>query len=333
MSRLVITESALDAVAKKFELDKNALEVKTPSGGYSRNRLAIIKSNHRQIFVKEVDTTIVPGSGQEELGWLKKDYLCMKAIQAKYPEIVPDWIELIHDDKVLCMPAYSSESGWQWHLPNQPEEQAKYIELVVNAIDSLEKLKFDKSEIAKLNLAPVFKDDLASNKGIELMASDENYRKRLISKYQKLLVSAQPHLQEPIKQIITLLGDAKKIQELVKEGQKLAAQPNDYFGHCDIRTDNIAYNPKLAQIKLVDWNWASYTPKNFGATEFLVNAKLGGADIEPWTDKLNREMIASFIGLFTRSCLKDELVEGGSLRDYQANTAAIATYLHNKLSS
>ena len=91
-----------------------------------------------------------------------------------------------------------------------------------------------------------------------------------------------------------------------------------------MRSDNLAFHPQTGELKLVDWNWASYAPRGSGATEFLIDMARHGQDVTPWLDELNAEMLAAFVGFYLIRSLKPPLQPGDNLRQMQALSAATA---------
>jgi hypothetical protein len=129
--------------------------------------------------------------------------------------------------------------------------------------------------------------------------------------------------------MIDLLNDKLALEDLSNQAALLIKQPNDRFGHCDVRSDNIAYNSSTGQVKFVDWNWASFVAAGFGSTEFLIDMSKCGVDVTPWVDELNIELLAAITGYFLKRCLYDPLAPGNTLRDAQAQSAAAALNLYN----
>lgn len=127
--------------------------------------------------------------------------------------------------------------------------------------------------------------------------------------------------------VATLLDDTK-LADLQERTARLADLPNDSLNHCDVRSDNLAYNENTGEVKLVDWNWASYAPKKFGATEFLIDMARRGVDVSPWYDDMSVDLLAATVGFFMTRSLKPPLTPGSTLRDMQAEAAAVANYLY-----
>lgn len=85
------------------------------------------------------------------------------------------------------------------------------------------------------------------------------------------------------------------------------------------------------KIKFVDWNWSSYIPKGFGATEFLVDLSRRGLDVTPWLSYLNKELLAAMVCFYAKRCLLEDLAPGNSLRIMQAQSAAAAARMYSLL--
>ena len=81
------------------------------SGGFSRNRRALVSAGDRTIFVKEVDVDLLPDDGETELAWLKKDYEVIRLLQKVHPQYVADWTMLAGDGHVLMTSSYASSEG------------------------------------------------------------------------------------------------------------------------------------------------------------------------------------------------------------------------------
>lgn len=324
-----ISEKGRQASAIELGCGVDDIQIVDVNGGYSRNRRSIVGYKNKWIFAKEVDLDLLPDDGALEMGWLSKDYECTKILRQISPRIVPEWGKLVADNHVFLMPSYQAKDGWSWVLPSNFNRQIKYIQSVIDATKELELIEFDKDIIDKLNFHPYFRDELALDNGLRLVIRNKEVRNQLVIKYEAIandesLVKLQPMIDK----MINTLKDKKALNELASRAALLINQPNDYFGHCDVRSDNIAYNLKTGEIKFVDWNWASLTPQGFGATEFLIDMARRGIDVSPWADCLNIELLAAIIGVYLRRCLKDPLTLGGSLREMQAQSAAVALGLY-----
>ena len=320
----LLTDRALQCAAAELNVDLSELRITPVSGGFSLNRRALVSSGDRTIFVKEVDANLLSDEGERELGWLKKDYAVTRLLQKTYPQYVADWTELADDGHVLMTSSYASSDGWLWQPPTDNSVAERYISTVITAVRELEKIKLPQELIEELQLQPFVARELGLDDGIDQIIADADIRRRLINNYQKLLPNQLEINQRRCRNIIELLEKRDELIDISARAKEFAKQTEDCFNHSDVRSDNLAFNPQTGELKLVDWNWASYAPQGSGATEFLVDMARHGHDVTPWLGELNVEMLASFVGFFLIRSLKPPLKPGDNLRQMQALSAAVA---------
>ena len=320
----LLTDRVLQCAAAELNVDSSELRITPVSGGFSLNRRALVSSGDRTIFVKEVDANLLSDEGERELGWLKKDYAVTRLLQKTYPQYVADWTELADDGHVLMTSSYASSDGWLWQPPTDNSVAERYISTVITAVRELEKIKLPQELIEELQLQPFVARELGLDDGIDQIIADADIRRRLIDNYQKLLPNQLEINQRRCQAIIELLEKRDELIDISVRAKEFAKQTEDCFNHSDVRSDNLAFNPQTGELKLVDWNWASYAPQGSGATEFLVDMARHGRDVTPWLGELNVEMLASFVGFFLTRSLKPPLKPGDNLRQMQALSAAVA---------
>ncbi|MCJ1963621.1 MULTISPECIES: hypothetical protein [unclassified Candidatus Nanosynbacter] len=320
----LLTDRVLQCAAAELNVDSSELRITPVSGGFSLNRRALVSSGDRTIFVKEVDANLLSDEGERELGWLKKDYAVTRLLQKTYPQYVADWTELADDGHVLMTSSYASSDGWLWQPPTDNSVAERYISTVITAVRELEKIKLPQELIEELQLQPFVARELGLDDGIDQIIADADIRRRLINNYQKLLPNQLEINQRRCQAIIELLEKRDELIDISARAKEFAKQTEDCFNHSDVRSDNLAFNPQTGELKLVDWNWASYAPQGSGATEFLVDMARHGHDVTPWLGELNAEMLASFVGFFLTRSLKPPLKPGDNLRQMQALSAAAA---------
>ena len=320
----LLTDRALRCAATELNVDSSELRITPVSGGFSLNRRALVSSGSRTIFVKEVDADLLSDEGERELGWLKKDYAVTRLLQKTYPQYVADWTELSDDGHVLMTSSYASSDGWLWQPPTDNSVAERYISTAITAVRELEKIKLPQELIEELQLQPFVARELGLDDGIDQIIADADIRRRLINNYQKLLPNQLEINQRRCQVIIELLEKRDELIDVSVRAKEFAKQTEDCFNHSDVRSDNLAFNPQTGELKLVDWNWASYVPQGSGATEFLVDMARHGRDVTPWLGELNAEMLASFVGFFLTRSLKPPLKPGDNLRQMQALSAAVA---------
>lgn len=326
---MTITAGARRAIAERWGTDQSDLHVVEVSGGYTRNRRSLVNVKGEWIFAKEVDLSLLPGDGLEELAWLEKDYSVTRYLRTQGNRVVPEWGELLEDGNLLLLPAYRKEDGWHWKVPKTEAEQSTYITGVLAALKELEAFSPSSEVLRKLNLQPYFRDKLAFDEGLNQLLEHEAIFNQVVTKLTSMIDSSGlEKMKQCLEDLRDLFHDPKQLIELVAEGRLLSSQPDECFGHCDTRSDNLAFNLKTGELKFVDWNWASMVPKKFGTTEFLIDVFRQGLDVTPWAADLNKQVLAASIGYYTRRCIKDPPVEGSKLREINAESAAVAYELY-----
>ena len=320
----LLTDRALQCAAAELGTDPSDLQITSVSGGFSRNRRALVSAGDKTIFVKEVDVDLLPDDGERELAWLKKDYEVMRMLQKVHPKFVADWIKLDGDGHVLMTTSYASADGWLWRPPAEKSVAKRYISAVVAAVRELEKTDLPHEVIEELQLQPFAATELGLDDGIDRIIAEADVRRQLIDNYRTLLPEQSEVNQRRCQKMIDLLGESDKLVDISVRAKRFAKQPEDCFDHSDVRSDNLAFHPQTGELKLVDWNWASYAPRGSGVTEFLIDIARHGYDVTPWLDELNTEMLAAFIGFYLIRSLKPPLKPGDNLRQMQALSAAVA---------
>ena len=320
----LLTDRALQCAAAELGVNISDLQITSVSGGFSRNRRALVSAGDKTIFVKEVDVDLLPDDGERELAWLKKDYEVTRLLQKLHPQYVADWTMLAGDGHVLMTSSYASSEGWLWRPPAEKSVAKRYISAVVAATRELEKTELPHKVIEELQLQPFTTAELGLDDGIDRVIVDADIRRQLIDNYQTLLPEQSEVNQRRCQKMIRLLSERNELVNISVHAKHFAKQSEDCFDHSDVRSDNLAFHPQTGELKLVDWNWASYAPRGSGATEFLIDMARHGQDVMPWLDELNAEMLAAFVGFYLIRSLKPPLQPGDNLRQMQALSAATA---------
>lgn len=320
----LLTYRALQCVAAELGVNVSDLQIASVSGGFSRNRRALVSAGDRTIFVKEVDVDLLPDDGERELAWLKKDYEVIRLLQKVHPQYVADWTTLAGDGHVLITSSYASSEGWLWRPPVEKSVAKRYISAVVTATRELENTQLADEVIEELQLQPFTTAELGLDDGIDRVIAEADIRRQLIDNYQTLLPEQSKVNQRRCQKMMELLSRSDELADISAHAKQFAKQPENCFDHSDVRSDNLAFHPQTGELKLVDWNWASYAPRGSGATEFLIDMARHGQDVTPWLDELNAEMLAAFVGFYLIRSLKPPLQPGDNLRQMQALSAATA---------
>ena len=320
----LLTDRALQCAAAELGADLSDLQVTPVSGGFSRNRRALVSAGDKTIFVKEVDVDLLPDDGERELAWLKKDYEMTRLLQKIHPQYVADWTKLAGDGYVLMTSGYALTDGWLWQPPVEKFLAERYTSAVVAATRELEKTELPHKVIEELQLQPFTTAKLGLDDGIDQIIIDGDIRRQLIDNYRTLLPEQSEVNQQRCQKMMELLSRSDELADISVRAKQFAKQPEDCFNHCDVRSDNLAFHPQTGDLKLVDWNWASYAPRGSGATEFLVDMARHGQDVTPWLEELNAEILAAFVGFYLICSIKPPLQPGDNLRQMRALSAATA---------
>ena len=318
----LLTARALQCAAAELGVNVSDLQITPVSGGFSRNRRALVSAGDRTIFVKEVDVDLLPDDGERELAWLKKDYEVTRLLQKLHPQYVADWTALVGDGHVLMTSSYVSSEGWLWQPPAEKFLAERYTSAVVAATRELEKKELPHEMVEELQLQPFTTAELGLDDGIDRIIAEADIRWQLIDNYRTLLPEQSEVNQRHCQEIMELLSRSDELADISVRAKRFAKQPEDCFNHSDVRSDNLAFHPQTGELKLVDWNWASYAPRGSGATEFLIDMARHGHDVTPWLGELNTGMLAAFVGFFLVRSLKPPLKPGDNLRQMQALSAA-----------
>ena len=320
----LLTGRALQSAATELGTNISDLQITSVSGGFSRNRRALVSAGDRTIFVKEVDVDLLPDDGERELAWLKKDYEVTRLLQKLHPQYVADWAALAGDGHVLMTTSYASADGWLWRPPAEKSVAERYISAVVTATRELEKTELPHKVIEELQLQPFTTAELGLDDGVDRVIAEADIRRQLIDNYRTLLPEQSKVNQRRCQKMMELLSRSDELADISAHAKQFAKQPENCFDHSDVRSDNLAFHPQTGELKLVDWNWASYAPRGSGATEFLIDMARHGHDVTPWLGELNTGMLAAFVGFYLIRSLKPPLQPGDTLRQMQALSAATA---------
>jgi len=333
MKQPPISQHAILFAGEQLGVGTNELTIEPVSGGFSLNQRAIVRCGNKSLFVKEVEDSLLEGDGQQERAWLAKDQGVMELLRSENIDVVPEWSALSDDSTVLAMTAYPTVEGWHWTLPDDTSAQHSYISAVIAAVNRLEIATVTPGDAESLSLHPYFREKIGNVDSFSNFVADRDNLDRLAQKYQLLAQTAEVKLHSSkLQSTLDAVHNPAAITKIRRGIEDLLGQPDEVFGHCDVRSDNLAYNPRQNKLVLVDWNWASQTPKKFGSTEFLVSAAEQGADIAAWHDELNPGLLAGMVGFWWGCCLQPEIREGSGLRKHQAVSAAIAYDLFTKIS-
>ena len=227
----LLTNRALQCAAAELGVDASDLQIASVSGGFSRNRRALVSAGDKTMFVKEVDVDVLPDDGETELSWLKKDYEVTRLLQKVHPEFVADWIKLDGDGHVLMTTSYASVDGWLWRPPAEKSMAERYISAVVAATRELEKTELPYEVVEELQLQPFTTAELGLDDGIDRIIAEADVRRQLIDNY-RILLPEQPEVnRRRCQKVIRLLSERNELVNISVHAKHFAKQPEDCFDH------------------------------------------------------------------------------------------------------
>lgn len=235
----LLTDRALQCAAAELGADLSDLQVTSVSGGFSRNRRALVSAGDKTIFVKEVDIDVLPGEGERELAWLKKDYEVTRLLQKVHPKFVADWIKLDGDGHVLMTTSYASADGWLWQPPAEKFLAERYTSAVVAAARELEKTDLPYEVIEGLQLQPFAATKLGLDDGIDQVIAEADIRRQLIDNYQTLLSEQSEVNQRRCQKMMELLNNSDELADISARAKQFAKKPEDCFNHSVLCTSGV----------------------------------------------------------------------------------------------
>lgn len=236
---------------------------------------------------------------------LQQEIRIYKMLQAYHFSHIPQLLTYSPTQTAMVLENLDKEEQWEWSSSWTVDRLAKTLE----AMDELAELKLNKADRAYLTKGDLHAIDLAWE------SSGKASLKALHDRLSRLG-----------------LGDYKQIDFIDLE--KRAAHfifINDHLVHNDMRQDNCAWNPRLRQVKIIDWDWAQLGDRRIDIAALLVDVYKSGLNI---TDKFEHRLdnsALSWLANYWFKCAATPIWEGGDdhLRDVQLQSAIAAYELLN----
>ena len=329
-----ITGAARQHAADRLNASVADVTLQSVSGGYSKARRSLVGYGGKWVFVKQVDPDLLKDEEKlaREIAWQRKDYDCVLFLQRAAPHLGAEWAWLSDDGLTMMTTAYRPDDGWLWQLPELPGLRPGYITAVLGVLEQLEGIQLDDETIDRLGLEPILRDQLAFDGGLEELLTSNEMRQALFERHQRLALEAEAtSMRNNHRRMMQFLSNQSQSASLAEHAKLLHQQPQNYFSHGDVRSENITLNPSKSSVRLVDWNWASLTPKGFSATEFLLDVARNQIDVTPWLSSLNRDLLAAVVGFYAKHGLESDVRPTSRLRLMQAQVAATALKLYEDM--
>lgn len=297
-------------LSEQLEYFGNESEFVEPAGGHMGYRRVVASLPHgSRIFVKRHDTEKFtdPTRAEHSKRYLRKEYYVYEQLRDKTVHI-PQHVELV-GDHTLLLDAYDPRDGWHWKAPADIELRRHYIDDVIAALHSLEKIEF--TEFPEIN--PSYQTIVDEGWGMF-----PHQREQIITKLVQSSVEGATEL-------------ATHLDELYEQAIRVAPPELAHFAHFDIRQSNIAWHPEHG-VRIVDWSWADRAPGGIDTTSFLIDLAKAGHDITDYSIHLDANHTLLLIGFWLGHSIWPTPNSDHTVREHQIGSAVSAFRLLERLS-
>ena len=281
--------------------DKTGNLVPVEGGNSDAQRGIITAQDGSKIFVKI-------GVNEHTKGWATKEINSYRFLEKQGYPFVPRLLSVNADKTGFAIDALLPEGGWDWSDTWNQER----LDATLAATDALAAIQPD-SKYKEL-FRPIITN--ADNGWAKLMELEER-RAGLAAKLQSI----------PNENILSELSQyAQKASEYKVR--------HDTLVHDDVRADNCAWNSKLNEVKLVDWNWLELGDRKIDLAASLTHVQKSGFDVlQNYSDRLDPEALTWMAG-FWLNAASQPIWKGGpeKLRDTQLQAGLTALKLAHELS-
>ncbi|MFO0970844.1 MAG: phosphotransferase [Candidatus Saccharimonadales bacterium] len=258
------------------------------TGGYSLAKRGIITlADGTTVFIKlatDADSKRFIAKELVAYKWLKqKGYLHI-------PEI------LLEKQDGFILPDLS-------HLDWSNRWNAQKVDAVFQALDELSSMALTEEDRAVLS-------DFDVANGWQELVDEPKYQEKLLDK-----LADHPGYAKAIKANIQTYADVT--EAYLSERDQFA------LTHSDVRSDNLAYNPKDRSVQLIDWNWMGMGRKGIEEVALLVDVAHSGFTVEEHCAERLDPIAALVLAGFWFSHSTRRIWEGGNpqLRELQFKSA------------
>lgn len=281
------------------EIEKNLGTLVSVEGGYTKARRGIVQlSDNRRVFVKI-------GADETTKKWVNREISVYRILQKYDFEQIPELLSVNSDNTGFAIDALEKSSGWEWSNTWDEERLGKTLK----AMDDL----------ANVGLTGEDKNILSDEKVIENKNGWEDIAQN--KEYQKILISRW--------------GKASLLNfSLISQQNSAFVFDYSKLVHNDVRADNCAWNPKLEQVKLIDWNWTQLGDRRIDVNAVLVDIQLSGFDVlKTQKNRLDKEALIWLAGFWFNSVVV-KTAKASSLEkliDFQLRSSIMAMEMASKI--
>ncbi len=215
------------------------------TGGYSLAKRGIITlADGTTVFIKLA-------TDADSKRFIAKELVAYKWLKQKsYPHI-PEI--LLEKEDGFVLPDLS-HLDWSNHWNTQK------VDAVFQALDELSGMALTEEDRAVLS-------DFDVANGWQELIDEPKYQEKLLSE-----LADYPEYARAIKANIQAYADVARAY--------LGEKSQFVLTHSDVRSDNLAYNPKDRSVQLIDWNWMGMGRKGIEEVALLVNVAHSGFSVE-----------------------------------------------------
>lgn len=276
IERAIDTEQSLEIIS---DLQNDTATLRSVTGGHMEYEKCIIDTGTAVHFAKihTAERYTDAKKAERSLDYLKKEAALLHHLRVETYAHVPEYSAF--DNDALIMESLLPENGWHWRVPN--DDANAYITDVLDSFNSLSSV-------------PVPSDSFPIETSIESFRREGwNALYKGDSDLVHLANTFLPRLNKKTKPAAAELVLA--IDALYHEWIQPHCLDDYVLCHHDARQSNIAWHPEEG-VKIVDWSWAGFGPKNADATNFLIDMHKSGHDITPYLDRVNPHHCLTLIG-------------------------------------
>jgi hypothetical protein len=285
-------------------IERHMSTFRATDGGFTSAQRGIVHlPGNERIFVKI-------GTQENTKKWAKKEIAVYRILHKVGFSHSPKLVAVNHDETAFALESYTADLGWNW----QDNWDERRLEATLGAMEDLTAILLSE-------------DDRRFLAEPTITQSANGWRPLLESKeHQEILLGKMRELK------VHNLIDALNFK--LNAERSLAYKFGDFtLVHYDIRADNCAWNDKLGQVRMVDWNWTQLGDGHIELAATLTQVKRSGYELpEKILQKLNADPLHWMAGFWLNSAVRPIWPRGPeNLRGFQLQSGLVALDLRNKV--
>lgn len=283
-------------------IERHMSTFRPTEGGFTSAQRGIVHlPGDERIFVKI-------GTQENTRQWAKKEIAVYRILQKVGFSHSPKLVAVNHDETAFALESYTADLGWNW----QDNWDECRLEATLGAMEDLTAILLSEADRRFLAEPTITQ----SANGWRPLLESKELQEILLGNMQELRV-------HNLMDTINFKLDAER---------SLAYKFGDStLVHYDVRSDNCAWNDKLGQVRIVDWNWTQLGDGDIELAATLTQVKRSGYELpEKILRKLNPDALHWMAGFWLNSAVRP-IWPGGpeNLRRFQLQSGLMALDLRN----